>query len=815
AYNDHPVPIGEKQTISQPYIVALMTEALELKEKENTLERFHTGDGLLNNVVLGTLQDDDENIWIICFNGLSRIVETPEGVTFKNYSFSSGFPLLEINEGAFFKTAQGEFFIGGNNGYVIFNPSALHDNTFIPPVVITNLSVSNKKVSPLDETKILKETIYNTKKITLKYFQSIFTIDFAALNFIRPENNQYAYQLKGFDEDWVLVKDRKSVTYTSLPEGTYTFLVKGSNNDGVWNENPTVLEIVILPPPWKTWWAMVIYAFLILAGFWIIRYNAVKSYQLKSNLELEQLEKKKWKEIHDLKLKYFIDVSHEFRTPLTLILSPLEEILGRGTGDNWLKSRLKIMLFNAKRLLHLIDQILEIREIETGHHRLDLKPLYLKPLLEEVVDSFRALADKQKIKLNFELNVDCEIPLLIDQDKIEKVVYNLLSNAFKFTPSGGEISLLVSQNGHEFQFSVVDNGQGIGEGALSRVFDRFFKEGKGQNGAGIGLSLTHALVEIMGGRIHVESKLGKGTRFDVLLRLFQFEENYAEIESPKPFRKPVPLEFQDTAITNGLDTESEILEKETVLVAEDSLELRKFLKDQLKSKYDVVSAKNGMKALQKALKIGPSLVISDVMMPEMDGFELCKAIKSNPLLSHIPVILLTAKNAQQYKLEGFEYGADDYISKPFNVKELKAKVKSILFNRKLIQEKFRNKQLSNISPISVNGQDELLMKKLYELIIDNLDQPNLTVDFIGDQVGLSRVHLFRKIKGLTGLSPSELLKDYRMNHAMKMLSSGKYRVSDVAYAVGFQDVSYFGKVFKKHFGQSPTEVKIEERNETE
>lgn len=782
-------------------------------EKEKKIERFHSGDGLLNNVVLGTLQDDDGTVWIICFNGLSKIVETPKGISFKNYSFSSGFPLLEVNEGAFFKTGQGEFLIGGNNGYVKFYPSALKDNAFIPPVVITNLSVSNKKVNPLDDTEILKETVYNTKKITLNYFQSIFTVDFAALNFIRPENNQYAYQLKGFDEDWVMVTDRRSATYTSLPEGTYTFLVKGSNNDGVWNEIPTALEIVILPPPWKTWWAIMIYGVLILAGFWIIRYNAVKSFQLKSNLELEQLEKQKWKEIHDLKLKYFIDVSHEFRTPLTLILSPLEEILGRGTGDAWLKSRLKIMLFNAKRLLHLIDQILEIREIETGHHRLDLKPLYLKPLLEEVVDSFRTLADKQKIKLNVELNEVSEIPLLLDQDKIEKVIFNLLSNAFKFTSSGGEISLLVFQRGHEYQFSVVDNGQGIGKEALPRVFDRFFKEGKGQFGAGIGLSLTHALVEIMGGQIFVESEVGKGTRFDVFLSLSPIEEGYLEVESPKPFKKPVPLEFQDTAIISGIESEGEGIEKETILVVEDNPELRKFLKDQFKQKYDVLSAKNGVKALEKAMKSGPSLVISDVMMPEMDGFELCKAIKSNPLLSHIPIILLTAKNAQQYKLEGLEYGADDYISKPFNVKELKAKVKSILYNRKLIQEKFRKRESLNVLPALVNGQDEQLIKKISDLIIENLDQPNLTVDFIGDQVGLSRVHLFRKIKALTGLSPSELLKDYRMGQAMKMLSSGKFRVSDVAYSVGFQDVAYFGKVFKKHFGQSPTEVKIEERVE--
>ena len=779
--------------------------------KTNGFFRYHAEDGLSNNIVLGTVQDDSEDLWFVCYNGLTKLEQNSKIISFKNYKYSSGFPLEEINEGAFFKTKNGDFLIGGSNGYVNFNPKSLFDNNFIPPIVITDLSVSNQRVSPLDETKILEESIYKTQKITLSYYQSILTLDFAALNFIRPENNQYAYQLEGFDPDWVYSSGRRSVTYTNLPDGTYTFLVKGSNNDGVWNDVPTSLEIVILPPPWKTWWAMCIYAFMIVGGFLLIRYNAVKSTQLKSTLKLEQLEKEKWKEIHDLKLKYFIDVSHEFRTPLTLILSPLEEIIATKTGDFWLKSRLKIMLFNSKRLLHLIDQILEIREIETGHHTLNPKPLFLSELMEEVVGSFKGLADKQKIKLEFQLIDVPEEALMIDQDKVEKILFNLLSNAFKFTPAGGEISVLVSRVENGYHFSIRDTGKGIGKEVLPKVFDRFFKEGKGQYGAGIGLSLTHSLVEVLGGEITVHSELGKGSKFDLVLDFMPYKKGVDIVESPKPFVKPIPLEYQHTTLIASPEINNDPnKEKQLLLIVEDNVELKDYLKAQFKKSYDVVTAKNGVSGLKKAIEKGPSLIISDVMMPEMDGYEFCKSIKSNPILSHIPIVLLTAKNAQQNKLEGLEHGADDYISKPFNIIELKAKVKSILHNRKLLQEKYLKGGTNPEFKTKISCQDELLMDKVYKAILGQLDKPNLTVDSLGEDVGLSRVHLFRKLKAMTGLSPSDLIKDLRMKEAKKMLSSGKFRVADVAYAVGFQDVAYFGKVFKKHYGQSPKEFKTEE-----
>lgn len=778
---------------------------LSYEPRTGMASRVHAGHGLANNIVMGSIQDDAGGIWFVTLTGLSKY-QPDIDPTIKNYHYSSGFPLEEINEGAFHKTTDGEFLIGGSNGYVIMDPLQLNDNNYLPAVVLTSISISNRRVLPGDATGILEQELHKTEAIRLRHSQSILTLDFAALNFVRPENNQYAYMLAGFDEDWIYSQDRRSATYTRLPAGTYTFMVKGSNNDGLWNQDPLELRIVVLPPFWRTWWAYLIYTVLTVAGFMVIRYNAVKSTQLKHNLKLEQLEKEKWKEIHDLKLTYFIDVSHEFRTPLTLIVSPLEEIISSKVGNEWLKSRLKIMLFNAKRLLHLIDQILEIRELEAGHHVISTQTLYLSPLMREIVDNFRTLADKRQIKLLYtERKID-EIPLLVDKDKIEKIFFNLLSNAFKFTPEGGEIAVHASYKDGNYWFEVKDTGQGMDEATVSRIFDRFYKKGKSNYGAGIGLSVTKLLVEVMGGDISVVSARANGTTFSIRLPLqASRRQTLSEPDVPYTFHKPIPLEYQDTIMVNE-PRDEDLTDRDTILVVEDNKDLRVYLAEQLGVEYHVVAVGNGEKALKKAKRLGPSLIVSDVMMPKMDGIELCQAIKSAHELCHIPIILLTARNSQIHKLEGLEHGADDYVSKPFSTLELKARIKSILKNRKMLHEKYRaTPHLPVAAEVTLNSYDEQLLTKLQHVLVENLDQPSLTVEYLGDQVGLSRVHLFRKLKALTGLTPSDFIKDFRMKHARQMLETGKFRVADVATLVGYQDAQYFSKVFKKETGKSPSE----------
>ncbi|KEO75606.1 hypothetical protein EL17_00495 [Anditalea andensis] len=767
-------------------------------------KHIHSGDGLSNNIVYGAMEDHHKNVWILTISGITKIKAS--GI-FKNYTIASGFPLEEMNEGAFMIAKNGDFVIGGNNGYVRFDPIALKDNEYIPPVRFTDLLVLNKKVLPGDDTNILSRNLHESTSITLSYYQNILTFEFAALNYIRSETNQYAYMLEGFDEDWVYGNNRNHVTYTSLPRGNYLFKVKASNNDGIWNEVPLEMSVVVLPPPWRTWWAMGIYGMLVILGFFVIRYNAVKSTQLKHVLKIEQLEKTKLKDDHDLKLRYFIDVSHEFRTPLTLIIAPLEDLLRKikGEENKWLKRPLKILHFNAKRLQHLIDQILEIREIETGHHQLNLQPVFLASLLQDIIDSFNMLADQKKIKLSLYLHHVPETVLLLDPDKVQKILFNLLSNAFKFTDQGGEIAVSVKIINEKYKITVRDTGKGIQTEDLHKIFDRFYKKGKDNHSAGIGLSLTQLLVAIHGGSIYVESEPDKGTVFTMVFPFDTADGENLEIQETK-FTKPVPLEYYDV-ITEKSKNDKETLDSGTkILVVDDNQELRLYLKEQLGEFYKVVTAKNGESGLNKAKKIGPALIISDVMMPKMDGYEFCHAIKSTKELSHIPIILLTAKNSQMNKMEGLELGADDYISKPFQILELMARIQNLIQNRKLLHDKYKNLGISTEYLINgSNSYDEKLLNRLYTILQDNLDQPNLTVEAIGDQLGLSRVHLFRKIKALTGMSPSDLIKDYRIKQACIRLETGNFKIAEVATEVGFQDVQYFSKVFKKEKGLSPSD----------
>ncbi len=776
-------------------------------------KRWHMGSGLGSNTVLGTLHDENsKNIWVITTDMIAEI-NSNQNEVIRSYSYTSGFPLEEINEGAFFKNNIGTFLIGGSNGYVKFNPDDLSSNTFSPQPILTALNLFNEPIKPNDKNKVLTREISKTSEITLDYFQSVFSIEFASLNYLHPENNQYAYMLKGFDKDWIYGETRREATYTNLRDGTYTFLVKSANNDNVWNETPTALNITILPPPWRTWWAYIIYLILIALAFYLIRYNAIKSTQLKNDFRIEQLEKEKWKEIHDLKLKYFIDVSHEFRTPLTLILGPLEEMISSKNQENWLRSRIKIMYFNAKRLSLLINQILEIREIETGHSVLKKQPMYIDYMLRDIVDSFKGIADKNQIALSLQQHNISEKPILADKDKLEKIFFNLLSNAFKYTQEGGKIKMEITTNQIkdqiQYHFKVSDTGIGISPDKLPRIFDRFYKGEKTQSGAGIGLSLTKSLIDLMDGTIDVSSTEGKGTSFIITI---PFKTTNISIEKEgNKFTKPIPLEYQNTTLIRERNTD-EGLTKETILVVEDNEELRNYLTEQLEGDYIIFTAKNGLQGFNKVKKRSPDIVISDVMMPKMDGLELCKLIKETKELCHIPVLLLTAKDAQIHKIEGLEHGADDYISKPFSLTELKTRIKNIIKNRNLVQQKLRDHEmLPKLPQIKINSYDEKLMKNIVKTINNQFDKPNFTVDYLSREVGLSRVHLTRKLKALTGITPAEYIKDYRMKQAIEMLKKGSFKIADIAYAVGYQDVQYFSKTFKAKYGKSPANYLSEEK----
>ena len=618
--------------------------------------------------------------------------------------------------------------------------------------------------------------------------------------------------LEGFDESCIDVGGNRSATYTNLKSDNYIFKVKGANNDNIWNEEATLLKVNILPPPWRTWWAYIIYTLLIIGGLLIIRQNAIKGEKMKLSLRLEKVEKEKLKELHQLKLKYFTDISHEFRTPLTLITSPLEELLQSKKGSRWVRKKLKTMFYSSKRLMLLVDQILEFREIESGDYKVNLEPVSLQDYLVQVVDSFKTVADKKSIQLDFEYNC-LHSMYKIDKDKLDKILFNLLSNAFKFTPNGGRISLkAISKmiSGKELiNLYISDTGIGIDKNEINKVFKRFYTVKSENSGSGIGLSLTKSLVEILKGKIAIVKSDKNGTDFVVQLPLEKSNEKPTIELQLKDFLKPIPLEF-NPQLTDDEDIElhEDEVNKDCILIVEDTEDLRRYLKDNLKKTYKVYTATNGNEALKILNKKNLNLVISDVMMPEMDGIELCKTIKKSVELSHIPIILLTAKSSYMERLEGLEVGADDYIAKPFHLKEIKSRIRNILENRKRLQYKFKNLNYFENIEIEVGLHDEKLLEKLIKLLEEKIEDPTLTVNDISKELGLSRVHLFRKMKAIAGMTPSAFIKDFRMKKAKAIFSKNPSApIAEVAYSVGFQDVKYFGKCFKKHFGKSPSKIK--------
>ncbi|MBX2946728.1 MAG: response regulator [Cyclobacteriaceae bacterium] len=804
----HGLPTNEFTSImgvQNTIIAGSLGEGVLMYDREQLkFTQLTVAEGLLNNLVLGTLADDQEQLWFSAINGLSHY----NSVTgqFTNYSNVSGLPLLEMNEGAFYRMHSGKFLIGGSNGYILFDPSRIQRNEFVPPVVFTDILLYNKSVRPNDGSGILQSEVVVEPTLRLDWHHTVFTVEFAALNFLRSSKNQYQYFLEGFDTEWREAGNRRSITYTNLRDGSYTLFVKGSNNDGVWNEQPVKLRIHVLPPPWKTWWAYTGYAIIIVGGFLLIRYNAIKSAHLKHELKWEQKDKERMQELHGLKLQYFTDVSHEFRTPLTLIVNPLDELLQSEEGSPWIKKQLRTMYYNCRRMLLLIDQVLEMHQVEAGHAALETKPVSIITIVSHVVGSFQGLADHRNISLVFKPIKDRYL-YPVDVDKLEKILFNLLSNAFKFTDDGGLIQIHVRMRETSdktwYVIRVSDTGRGIPADDLEKIFERFYKDGKNR-GSGIGLSLAKSLVDLMEGQIQVSSTLGEGTTFTIRLPFTRLSEP-AEVTIENTSTRPLPVAYQVYLSEQRQENTAAELDKVRILVVEDNKELRLYLKTQLQKHYEVITARNGESGLHRAKKFGPQLIVSDVMMDEMDGIELCRQVKSDITLSHIPVILLTAKGTDTDRLTGLAEGADDYVAKPFIMRELELRMANILTNRKRVHELYHKTNRFVPEAIKVTSHDEKLMEKFIKTVELNISSENLSVEYIRQELGLSRVHLFRKIKALTGQGPADFIRNYRLQRAEQLLQQNNLRVAEISYEVGFQDVTYFSKCFKKAYGCSPTE----------
>ncbi len=791
---------------------------LKLLDKQR--RTFHTLDstyGMPSNIVRAIQQDGRGDYWISQDRSITRLVLrkaagpfTKADVEIRNYPMQSGTSANEFLA-ANCRTSRGELMFAGSGGVVYFSPENLVSNTVPPPVVLTTFLIKNQPVEIGGENSPLKESVTWSDHITLTHDQAYFTIGFAALNYIKPGSNQYAYTLEGLSgtPEWNYVGRQQQATYTNLDAGDYIFKVKAANNDGLWNDHYTQLRITILPPLWKTWYAWLFYVLAIGTILYACWKYSLKTARLKHELVLQQRSGEKDRELAQRKLSFFTHISHEIKTPLTLILAPLDKLVDQEKGNTRLLNQLMLMQRNGERLLRLTDQLLDFRKLEAGHMQLQVMEQDAVQLVREVVLSFDAYARQRGVRLTLSAQ-EPEIPAWLDRDKVEKMLYNLISNALKFTPSGGRIRISVKTEGGELLLLAEDNGAGIPEKHIGKIFDLFqhFNEsGQEATGTGIGLAFTKGLVALHHGTIAVESTTaagGKPGQTCFLIRLPVGQEDYRPEERllAQPPQEALP------ARVIAEETEKEAGDaaagKPVMLIVEDNEEMLGFIAGHFRDLYTVHEARDGKEGWRIATSVLPDIVISDVTMPGMSGTDFCRQLKKDERTCHIPVILLTARSPVIFQMEGLETGADDYVTKPFNIGLLQLRAHNLLVSRALLRERYSRDVTLQPGNIAITSADEQFLSKVMRFIDDNIMEASLNVEQLARDLNLSRITLLRKIKALTNQSTIEFIRSYRLKKAAQLLSTG-HNVTEAAYMVGFSDVDYFRKWFKTEFGSTPKE----------
>ncbi|WP_215224920.1 hybrid sensor histidine kinase/response regulator transcription factor [Echinicola shivajiensis] len=763
-------------------------------------QHFGIESGLPNNIIYGIVPDDEGNLWISTNSGLARL--NFESHVVKTFDQSDGLQSNEFNYGAFLKNRHGELLFGGANGFNIFDPKEIKENSFVPPISITSISVHNKPFLNITDS---------IKHINLNYDQDVINIDFVALSYSQANKNQYAYMLEGFDKDWNHIGNKHSATYTNLDAGDYIFKVKASNNDGLWNEEGALLPISVYPAPWATWWAYSLYALITLVlGFLAHKYYKIRNKE-KEELKQEKLAKERIQEVNQLKLQLFTNISHDFRTPLTLILGPLQRMIKEKKGDEFIKGQHQIMYRNASVLMQLINELLDFRKNESGKLQLKASKNDLIAFVDEVKEAFLEYAKRRNIHLETEYS-EGEILLWFDRVKLQKVLFNLLSNAFKFTQDEGYVLLKVVKVAKGVKIVIADSGAGISPDHLPYVFDRFYQIGE-KLGSGIGLALSKSMVELHHGSIQVKSEEGKGSSFEIVLpkgkkHLNKEEMVEEEVKIDSEFNLPLILDHDSDGDHAATDKKKALDPNlQTILVTEDNQELRRHLCDILQASYNVLEAADGKEGLKVAKSQSLDLVISDVMMPEMDGMELCQELKTNIRTSHIPVILLTAKTSENYQNSGYKFGADAYITKPFDAEILEIRIRNLIQSRRLLIEKFKKDVILQPQEVTVSSADEEFLKKAISLVEQHMRNPELNATMLVSEMGMSRSVLYRKLKDLTDQSISEFIRTIKLKRAAQLLVKSDLNISEIAFELGFNDQKYFRESFKQLFNCLPSEYR--------
>jgi len=770
-------------------------------------------DGLPSDVILTITEDRKNDLWVTSEGNITKF--NPRELSFETYSeVNRLIHGQNFSEGARFTTKDGTVNIGYSKGFIEINPERISDNNYAPYLALTKFQIANKDV-PIGEDSPLKKSLDDIGFIKLNHKQNFINIGFSALDYNDSKRILYAYKLEGFDDDWVITNKQRIANYTNLRPGNYMFKVKSTNSDGIWVDNERILRIEITPSFWQTGWAYLMYIILFITVLFIAFRILFTFYRLKDRVKMEH-------EQTEMKTRFFTDISHEIRTPLTMIVSPVENIIESGEAPPEVNSQLQLVLKNANRMLRMVNQILDFRKIQK--QKLHIEETEIGEYVTEVCNSFSKTAQAQGISFAVRNNAKGE-KLWIDRDNIEKLVYNLLSNAIKYTPTGKSIEVRIDtiRKDNMIALRVKDEGQGMTKDVQNKLFTRFesFNKDKNKPSTGIGLSIVKEVADKHHAKIQVESEENKGSVFTILflMGLEHFKSDPAE-----SYTLTIGNAGESEKLTDDPEKDSESHqadEKEnqpyTILIAEDDHDLRKFIAGVIKPHYNVLEAADGRQGYEMAVNSLPDFIISDIMMPGLDGVEFLKAVRNNSETSHIPFILLTAKTDMETKITGLDYGADDYITKPFSVKYLKARIDNIIQQRQTIYETFSRKSKSEILPLEkkakasedqkIMPQDEAFLQKIKDEVEKNIDDSSFLIDDLAAAMAMSRTVFFKKMKSLTGLAPIDFVRDIKIKYAANLLETQQYTVKEVSYMIGISDTKYFAQCFKKVYKMTPSEYK--------
>lgn len=773
----------------------------QLLSEHIQFKNYDKNNGLSSDLVLSLVEDSQNQLWIVSENALSKF--DPKKETFENYELSSIYQEFNFSEAIPVMNAHKQIVLGTDKGFLEVSPEKMQKSQYTPPIVFTGLKIQG-------HPSIL--SIDDQKELELTPSQRNVTFQFAALDYVNPKGIVYAYRLEGLEDEWNEADNNRSASYINLPAGNYQLQIKSTNSDGVWMDNVRTLPIHVLPTFWETYWAWLLYILLFILFTSSIVYVLFYIYRLRHRVDMEQ-------QLANIKLRFFTDISHELRTPLTLISSPVTEVLENEPLSPSAREHLTLVRQNTERMLRLMNQILDFRKIQNQKMKLLIEETDLILLLQKVMGSFKLIAEEKKIDYQFVSSLS-SVYGWIDKDKFEKIFFNLLSNAFKYTPAGKAITVRIMTLEDKVEIEVADEGIGIATEKLGSLFQRFetlVKYNILQPSSGIGLSLVKELVEIHHGNIGVCSQPGQGSTFTVTLPLkkeayeqdaqveFILDDGLLTVEAQVP---------EETRNNDETEKREDVL---SILIVEDNKELRGFLKSILSENYQVIESADGEEGLRHAIEDIPDLIISDVMMPVMDGLEMVKQIKENREVCHIPIILLSAKSSLDDRIAGLEQGIDDYITKPFSATYLKTRIISLLRQRKALQEMYmmklsEGKKISDSDTLipaqpQITPYDTQFMQQVMQFMEEQMDNAELTIDELADKLLLSRTLFYRKLKSIVGLTPVDFVREIRIKRAIQLIDSGEYNFSQVAYMTGFNDPKYFSKCFKKVVGITPSEYK--------